>query len=126
MAYDATKLKPNDPTDSAWAIAWVRFLTGDRVEPAAWSDSEITAALAADAFTLNSTTYYRPHVTAASLVASDPDRPDAESTLGASVTNRNASDLARAIRQRGRWIDALIADTSGTWPTSTTTLEVVW
>lgn len=126
MPYDPGNLQPSDPTDAAWALAWVRFLTRDTAVTPERADAELTALLTATAWVHDGSTYYRPHWAAATLVEGDPDRPDAESTLGASVTNRNADGLARSIRRAGAWVDDLIEAATGLRPPTGRTLDVTW
>lgn len=126
MPYDTSKLQAADPTDIEWGLAWVRHLLRDTAAPYAWQDAELYATLQATAWQHEGTTYYRPHEAAAQILETDPDRPLAESTLGASVTNRDARQLAAAMRRAGAWVNDLIADAAGTRPPSRRTLEVVW
>lgn len=122
-SYDPSDLQGTDPTSEAWALAWARFLLRDTVVPFAYEDAEVEAVLTSTAFTHSGSTYYRPHVAAAALVESDPDRPISESLLSASVTHRSGGSIARGIRTSGAWVDDLIeAATGGTRPASRTTL----
>ena len=126
MAYTAANLTPHDTTDLDWALAWVRFVMRDTSALEQYTDAEYTAVLGAHAFVENAVTYYRPHVAAAALVASDPERAISEALLGANLTHRDPSAIALAIRSQCRWIDALIEEASGVRPPSGRTLTAVF
>lgn len=127
MAYDPTKLALADATSAVWALAWARFMLKDTSTTEVYSDTELTAVLAATAFTAeDDTVYYRPHVAAANLVKSDPDRALSEGLLGASITNRDPGAVARAIRAAGRWVDDLIETDSEERPPTGRTLVPVF
>lgn len=107
-----------DPTDLAWAIALVRSITRDQTEPYARSDLEVATVLAGTAFVAypgltTEATYYRPHVAAASIIRSDPDRAISESIDNASQTVRSPEEVARAIMRAYEWVDKVIEDVSG-------------
>ena len=109
MPYIEVNLSPHEPTEEPWALAWCRFLVRDTSDTELYSDAELLATLEAHAFTAsNGSTYYRPHVAAASLIVSDPDRALSESLLGSSFQHRHPGDLAKDVRAAGKWIDDLI------------------
>lgn len=128
MPYDKSKLTPNDTTSLDWAVAWTRFLLHDTNDDhETYADDEITAVLTSLAWEHETVTYYRPHLAAASLIESDPDRALSESTLGASITNRDPRSIARSIRKGDAWVRAFItAATDGYAPDAANTLEVTW
>ena len=124
--YDPHDLHPNDVTSSAWAIAHARRFLADTESPFEFSQAEILAMLTAHAFTHDETVYYRPHVTAAALIASDPNRATAEWLLSAKVEGREPAIIAREIRASGAWIDDLIETAAGARPRSGRTLTPVF
>ena len=124
--YDPHDLHPNDVTSSAWAIAHARRFLADVREPYEYAQAEIYALLDAHAFVHESVTYYRPHVTAAALIASDPNRSTAEWLLSAKVEGREPADVAREIRASNAWIDDLIEAAAGARPRSGRTLTPVF
>jgi hypothetical protein len=132
VAYDLSALTPSAPTSLAWGIAWTRFILRDTNATELFSDTELVAILTAHAFTVEddspsgSTTYYRPHVVAANLIQSDPDRALSEGLLGATITNRDPGSIARSIRSAGRWVDDLIETESGSRPPTGRTLTPVF
>ena len=127
MAYDQSKLALADATSAVWALAWARFMLKDTGDTEVYSDTELLAFLTATAFTSeDDDVYYRPHVVAAALVKSDPDRALSEGLLGASITNRDPGAVARAIRAAGRWVDDLIETTSEERPPTGRTLTPVF
>ena len=130
MAYDLSTLLPTDVTSEAWAVSLVRLYLRDRESPFEYADAELATFLNAYAFTTEvsgvDVTYYRPHVTAAAIIDTDPDRAVSESLLSASVGLRTPDSLARAIRRSGRWIDDLIETASDARPPSGLTLTPVF
>jgi hypothetical protein len=127
VAYDQSVLAAADATDLAWAIAWTRFLLKDTSTTETYSDTELTAVIKAAAFTAeDDTIYYRPHVAAANLVRSDPDRALSEGLLGASITNRDPASVARSIRTSNAWVDDLIESAADERPPSGRTLLAVF
>jgi hypothetical protein len=127
VAYDQSVLADADATDLAWAIAWTRFLLKDTSSTETYSDTELTAVIKATAFTAeDDTIYYRPHVAAANLIRSDPDRALSEGLLGASITNRDPVSVARSIRNNNAWVDDLIEAASDERPTTGRTLLPVF
>lgn len=121
--YDESALTPLDPTDLTWAIAWARCFLRDRVTPFVYTDTELAAALTAHAFLSGGDTYYRPHVTVANLITTDPDRATSESLLGASITTRSPASIALGVRVSGRWVDDVIQNEAGERPPSGRTLR---
>lgn len=113
MPYDSSKLAvwQADPSDADGALAWVRLRASDKDD--FFVDAEWQAELLADAVTIDGTLYFRPHETAARVIASDAARPLAESTLKASITREGALTLASRIRKENRWMDDLIQETIG-------------
>ena len=115
---------PADPDGPAWALAWVRFLLRDKPNeasafpPGSLDDDELTANLNADrvqdttAGGGDDTYYYRPHVTAARLIVSNPMWLSRWAAAGVSEEYRSAEDVARAIRTNNAWIDDLIDTTT--------------
>ena len=127
MAYDSTKLALADATSAVWALAWTRFFLRDTSTPEAFTDAELNAVLAAHAFTSeDDDVYYRPHVAAAALIRSDPDRAMSEGLLGANITNRDPASVARSIRAAGAWVDDLIELAAGERPPTGRTLVPVF
>ena len=127
MPYDPLDLTPNDTTDGTWALAWTRFLLRDTSATPAFADAELNAVLESTAFEHETVTHYRPHVAAATLIESDPDRATSESILGVSTTTRSPTAIASAIRKSGRWVDDRIeAATGGVRPPSGRELTPVW
>ena len=132
MSYDPTKLDVVTLTDVEWALAWTRFLLRDTTDTEVYSDAEALAVIKAFAWTHTtsagvSTTYYRPHQAAASLIESDPDRASTEAIMGVSLTTRKPGAIASAIRRAGRWVDDLIVTaTDGVRPPSGRELTPVW
>jgi hypothetical protein len=120
--YDLTDFALNDPTDSGWALAYVRFALRDKPnDESAYpinslQDEEITAILAGDALVNDSVTpnvtYYPAHRTAAKILAGNPEYLVRWSTGGVSEELRDPKVVARDIIQAGRWIDALITSES--------------
>ncbi len=126
MPYNPDDLSGSDPTKLTWAIAWARFLLGDRTDPEQWSDTELEAVLISTAFRHEGTAYHRPHHAAASLLEADPNRPLSESLMSASVQHRDPLSTARSIRRQSAWVDDLIEAATGIRPASGRTLEVTW
>jgi hypothetical protein len=132
VAYTEANLTPIDTTAVAWALAWTRFLLHDTDSSnEIYSDTELTAVLTAHAFVHEDgagveTTYYRPHVAAAHLIATDPDRATSESLLGSSVTVQSPGSLARSIRSRNAWIDDAIEELTEERPPTGRTLTAVF
>ena len=126
MPYNPDDLSLSDPTSVEWAVAWARFLLGDRTEPEQWTDAELQAMLASTAFQHNGTAYHRPHHAAAALLESDPTRPLSESLMSASVQHRDPLSTARSIRRQATWVDDLIQAATGVRPAGRSTLEVTW
>ena len=131
MAYDSSNLSPTDLTGLDWAIAWTRFLLKDTdADNELFSDTELQAVIEAMRFDVEedgvTTSYYRPHVAAAHLITTDPDRAVTESLLGSSVTTQSPGSVARAIRASGRWIDDAIYTASEQRPPTGRTLRAVF
>jgi hypothetical protein len=118
-SYDVSVFTPPDPTSVPWAIASTRrFLRdtpndADAYSPRSFGDVELTAQLALDTVTSDGVTYYRPHVSAANLVRSDPERVLSFSASSYSEAYRDAESIARGILQAGAGIDALINELAG-------------
>jgi hypothetical protein len=124
---DTVALALADATDITWALAWTRHYLRDVSSTPTYSDAELTAHNTAFAFTAEDTfAYFRPHVTAASIILADPDRAMNEGVLGAYVTHRSPRAIALAIRSAGAWVDDLIEAASGERPPSGRTLTPVW
>lgn len=120
-----------DPTDLAWAVDLVRSITRDQELPYSRSDIEIATLLAGTAFVAHpglpeETTYYRPHIAAASIIRSDPDRAISESIDNASQTVRTPEEVARGIVKAYSWVDAVIESASGVLGFSTRSFRVVF
>ena len=127
MAYDQSALAAADATSLAWAIAWARFFLKDTGTTELFSDTELVALLKATAYTAeDAKVYYRPHVVAAALIKTDPDRALSEGLLGASITNRDPASVARSIRAAGVWVDDLIETASDERPPTGRTLVPVF
>ena len=116
MAYDPHDLSPHDPKSLVWAIAHARLFLRDTSDPLDYSQPEVAAMLEARAFVHDDVRYYRPHVTAASLIRSDPTRATQESIDNAQRTYRDVSAIAAGILREGAWIDDLIEAESGVRP----------
>lgn len=121
--YDESALIPHDPALLSWAVAWARHFLRDRAAPFVYTDTELAAALTAHAYVSGGETYYRPHVTVANLITTDPDRATSESLLGASITTRSPASIALGVRANGRWVDDLIETEAGERPPSGRTLR---
>jgi hypothetical protein len=115
--YDASVLNPPRPSDETWAINATRFYLKDR-DGSQYEDAELLMTLLGNSFIVDDVTYFRPHIAAADLVDSDPDRAMSESLLGASISLREPNQVSRAIRKAGKWIDDFIAAESGMHPPS--------
>lgn len=133
--YTIANLDPADPDGVAWALAWARFLLRDKPNegsafpPGSLDDDEITANLNADrvqdttAGGGDGTLYFRPHVTAARLIVSNPNWLSRWAAAGVSEEYRDAEGVARAIRTQNQWIDDLI-DTATSGRVGGRSLEV--
>lgn len=108
--YDPSQLAAADATSADWALAWARRLADDTGEPERSSDGEWLAELSADALTVSETVYYRPHRTAARLIARENGRVKSESVLGGSVAYRSPQAQAAALLGAYAWMDALIPE----------------
>ena len=111
MPYAARTLAAfkGDPTNATSALNWLRFILRDTSsnEPQN-SDDELNALLTADIMTINSTAYYRPHVTAANYILSDWTRGESESNRLGSITWRQAKVMANGITSSYSWFDDAI------------------
>lgn len=131
--YNLADLSPVDPTAAAWALAWVRAALRDTpndadVFPAGgFHDEELLAALELDAVADGAASYFRPHVTAAGLVAGDPTRVLSFSGGSYSERYEEGDALRKAILKRGEPIDKLIEDaTDGRVGANSTTFRTVF
>ena len=122
--YDEMQLAPIDTTSLDWALATLRFILQDTGTPERYTDTELTLGLELRSYTPDSTTYYRPHVAAAHLVTSDPDRAISESIDNASETRRSPDQIAAGILRAYGQIDDLIAAASDYRPPSASFLPV--
>jgi hypothetical protein len=102
MPLDPTKLQPHDPRDLAWAVAWVRLITGDTLEAPTYSDEHLSALALGNAFTHDGVSYYRPHHTAIALLR---DRPDSERIDNASRSCPSSATVAAAILHDYPWVN---------------------
>lgn len=133
--YDLTALNPVNPSSSAWALAWLRAALRDTPNDVdafptgGWHDEELQSALSLDAVTdpEDDAVYYRPHVTAAGLIAGDPTRVLSFTAGGYGETYETGDALSKAILKRGKAIDDLISDTTdGRLAPESTTFTVVF
>ena len=121
MAYDPSALSPISVTDASWALATLRMILRDTTTPERFTDSELSAVLELHTYTAENTSgvetnYYRPHVVAAALIRTDPDRAISDSIDNASQTRQAPGVIAAGIlRDYGR-IDDLIETATGTRP----------
>ena len=117
--YDPKKLQPISPLDRECALAWVRFWLRDKPDSEGnysdrvLEDAEYYALLVAsapvDLYALPAALiYYRPHVTAAQILRSDPERAESVSYDGLSKTKRSVDALVDAILEAGAAFDRLI------------------
>jgi hypothetical protein len=118
-SYDVSTFTPPDPTSVAWAIASARRFMRDTpnealaYSPRSFDDSEIVAQLALDSVSSGGVVYYRPHVSAAHLVRSDPERVLSFGASSYSESYRDADAIARGILRAGAGVDALINTIAG-------------
>lgn len=138
----ARTYKPSDlsgvqVTKITWARAWVRFLLRDTpnevgaYRQGSLDDIEIDAALelhsVLDSVGSPLPRYYRPHVTAAGLLESDPERLASFSGGGYSEQYRGANEVIAPMLSQGARFDAEIALLSqGRVAPSAATLEPVF
>ena len=115
-----------DTTSLPWALELVRALTRDETTPYDRADTLIESLLEARAHDVNDTLYYRPHVVAASLLRTDPDRAQQESIDNAQKSYRSPDAVARSILTDYAWVDDLIGAQSGTRPPSGLTARLVF
>lgn len=117
--YDVSKLQPINPLDRECALAWVRLWLRDKPDSEGnysdrvLEDAEYYALLKADAPADYAVlplplVYYRPHVTAALILRSDPERAESVSYDGLSKTKRSVDALVDAILEAGAAFDRLI------------------
>lgn len=120
MAYDPTKLTPVDTTSLPWALATLRLILSDREAPERYSDAELEVALDLASYTpdVDGATHYRPHVTAAGLIRSDPERAIQESIDNASETRRDPGAVASGILRSWGSIDDRIEAATGYRPST--------
>lgn len=121
MAYDPTVLSPIAVKDAAWALNTLRMILRDTTSPERFTDDELSAALELRTFTVENdagenVVYYRPHVAAAALVRTDPNRAIQESVDNASETRQRPGAIASGILRDYARIDDLIYDDSGERP----------
>ena len=113
--YAPANLIPHDPTSRDWALAWARRFAGDVPpwRPGSLEDEEWLGWLQATALVIGDATYYRPHEAAARAIESDPNRLQELAIMGAMQRMRDPLQVARAIRNGGRWVDELIRERTG-------------
>lgn len=116
MAYDESALNPIDPTSLTWAVAFLRMLLRDTQEPLEHADAELSATLALQAFQVGGTAYYRPHMTAAAMVRSDPERAIIERVDNVSVHKQDPAVIASQLEKAWASIDDQIAGLAGQRP----------
>lgn len=126
MAYDESLLSPIDPASIEWATAFTRFLLRDTSEPYSLASAEVRATLETTAVTVDEATYYRPHMAAAALIRSDPDRVVSERIDNASAEYVNPAVLAARIERDWSSIDDRIKALSGVNPGGGRTFRAVW
>lgn len=130
MPYNENDLNPTNLNASSWALAWTRFFLRDTSTPFEFSDTELTAVLEGTRFVParndDDQTYYRPHVAAAQIVESDPDRAMREQLLNTVIWHRSPTSVARSIRRAGRWVDDAIVTATSEKPSSSRQLEPVF
>jgi len=118
-SYDVTALAPLDPTDETWALATARRFLRDTpnqtgaFHPRSFMDVELVAQATLDSVAYDGTVYFRPHVAAANLLRSNPERVLSFSGAGYSETYAEAEKLARAILKAGVGIDDAINELAG-------------
>ncbi len=117
--YDTAALSPLDPTSTAWALATCRRFLRDvpndlgAYTPRSYQDAELQAQLELDAATHAGATFYRPHVSAAFLLRTDPERVQSFSGGGYSEQYPDPDRAADRMLKGGRSIDDLINDLAG-------------
>lgn len=121
MAYDPTVLSPIAVKSAAWALNTLRMILRDTTSPERFTDDELNAALNLRVFKVENddgtvSKYYRPHVTAAALIRSDPTRAVSESIDNASERRQEPASIAAGILRDYAPIDDLIFDESGYRP----------
>lgn len=117
--YDEMQLSPVDTSSVGWALATLRFILHDtNNDQERYSDAELTMSLELHAFTPDTVTYYRPHVVAAHLIQSDPDRAVTESIDNASETKQTPATIAAGVLRAWRSIDDAIFAASEYRPAS--------
>ena len=122
--YTIANLLPVDLDGSDWALARVRYFLRDKPNegtafpPGSLDDDELLAELDADrvqdttAGGGDGTYYFRPHVTAARVIISNPTWLSRWTAGSVSEVYRDAEGVARAIRTQNQWIDDLIDTTT--------------
>lgn len=121
-SYNDSSLRPLDPASSVWALNWARRFAGDLPNEGgaypvgSMSDEEWLAWLEGDMLGI----YYRPHITAAAQIESNPNWLLRESLMSDSEERRSPLEVAGAIRRAGGWIDNKIKvlDPLLEWPTT--------
>lgn len=116
MAYDEASLNPFDPVSLSWAVAFLRFLLRDTVSPLEFADAELSATLGLQAFEAGGVVYYRPHVAAAIMIRSDPERAIIERVDNVSVHKPDPNALAVNLVNSWSAIDDAIAELAGVRP----------
>jgi hypothetical protein len=123
--YPSVYMSPAAPTTIRWAVAWVRFFLRDKPNealafpPGSLDDAELSANLTADALVDavadggDDSVYYRPHVTAARLISSNPTWINRWSGGATSEEYRDALEVATSIRKGNSWIDTAINAATG-------------
>ena len=122
--YDTGALLSADPSSKAWAVAYVRHALRDIPNDAdtypegSLTDVEIEALIEFDTSTDtvagggDGTVYYRPHITAARILKSDPTRVRYFQAAGTGYGPVDPVHTASRIERAGRVIDLDIADTT--------------
>ena len=98
-----------DPTDADAALAWARFLSKDTgTSEGENSDAEWNALLAKNTEVINSTTYYRPHLTVKEWILSQWNRGESESNRLGSIKYRDSKAMAESLFNQNVWMDEAI------------------
>lgn len=120
--YDPAALVALDLRSLTWARNTCRRYLRDvpnevgAWRPGSYDDREIDAQLTLDAVRHGVVLHYRPHVSAAHLLLSDPERVLSTSGGGWSETYQTPASVAASIRRSGSYIDDLIRGMTGQVP----------
>lgn len=127
--YDDLILTPISPLDPAWAVGFVRALLRDVEEPYAYEDPEIFATLRVTAYRHRATDadgnptltlYFRPHMGAAAMLRSDPQRALRETVDNTTTWLQDPEVAAANMLRDYAMIDDMIADLTGQEDTAST------